>query len=474
MRPWQRMVGLILATAALGSAVPAAGQERDPGNITLELVTAPGYSGIWYMNQPTRDEYKYKYSGGFATYPQQHRPIAQYAPAVNRTFFCYGGTDPADGSLLHMVSYYDHATGTVPRPRILLDKDTDDAHDNPVLAIDRDGRIWIFSNAHGVSRPAFIHRSVEPYAIDRFERVARTNFSYGQPSYDPERGFLLLHTRYIGGHRVLHWMTSDDGLSWSEPRVLAHFEQGHYQVSQRQGRRVGTAFNMHPEPVGLNARTNLYYLQTDDAGATWTTADGQVMATPLTEVDSAALVHDYQAEHKLVYLKEVQFDAEGRPVLLYLTSRGFEPGPASGPRTWHTARWDGSQWRIRDITTSDHNYDFGTLSIDASGEWRLIAPTAPGPQPRSTGGEIQVWSSGDQGETWTLERDLTRNSQTNHTYVREVVGARDDFFALWADGNPLKPSASRLYVTDREGRHAWRLPAVMESDTARPEPVFGP
>ena len=32
---------------------------------------------------------------------------------------------------LHMVSYYDHASGTVPRPRILLNKHTDDAHDNP-------------------------------------------------------------------------------------------------------------------------------------------------------------------------------------------------------------------------------------------------------------------------------------------------------------------------------------------------------
>ena len=35
-----------------------------------------GYRGIWYMNQPTGDEYAYKYSGGFATYPQQQEPIA--------------------------------------------------------------------------------------------------------------------------------------------------------------------------------------------------------------------------------------------------------------------------------------------------------------------------------------------------------------------------------------------------------------
>src|SRR3954467_4481746 len=97
---------------------------------------ADGYRGIWYSNQPTGDEYKYKYSGGFATYPQQHVPIAIYSKEANKTFFVYGGTVKGKQELLHVVSYYDHATGEVPRPRILLDKKTDDAHDNPTLQID--------------------------------------------------------------------------------------------------------------------------------------------------------------------------------------------------------------------------------------------------------------------------------------------------------------------------------------------------
>ena len=77
-----------------------------------------GYRGIWYYNQATKDEYKYKYSGGMATYPQQHVPIAIYSQQANKTFFCYGGTTARDGKgkqeLLHMVSYFDHATGKVP------------------------------------------------------------------------------------------------------------------------------------------------------------------------------------------------------------------------------------------------------------------------------------------------------------------------------------------------------------------------
>ncbi|MCZ2147168.1 MAG: hypothetical protein LC126_05275 [Bryobacterales bacterium] len=120
--------------------------------------TVDGYWGIWYFNQPSGDEYVYKYSGGFATYPQQQSPIAIYAPAVRKTFFCYGGTTPGKQELLHMVSYYDHRTGIVPRPTLLLDKQTSDGHDNPVMSIDAEGYLWIFSNSHGTSRPSYIHR----------------------------------------------------------------------------------------------------------------------------------------------------------------------------------------------------------------------------------------------------------------------------------------------------------------------------
>ena len=75
-----------------------------------------GYRGIWYCNQDSKDEYRYKYSGGFATYPQQMLPFACYAKEVNKTFFCYGGRPSDANVLLHMVSYYDHSTGQVPRP----------------------------------------------------------------------------------------------------------------------------------------------------------------------------------------------------------------------------------------------------------------------------------------------------------------------------------------------------------------------
>src|ERR1700683_2370197 len=100
---------------------------------TGDLPKDNGYRGLWYPNQATHDEYVWKYSGGLGTYPQQQEPIAIYVKKVNKTFFVYGGTTKGadkkgEDDLLEMVSYYDHTTGMVPRPTILMDKHTGDAH----------------------------------------------------------------------------------------------------------------------------------------------------------------------------------------------------------------------------------------------------------------------------------------------------------------------------------------------------------
>jgi hypothetical protein len=438
-----------------------------------------GYRGIWYYNQPSKDEYKFKYSGGFATYPQQHIPIAVYAKAVNKTFFCYGGTTARAAAdkqqLLHMVSCFDHATGKVPPPTILLNKKTEDAHDNPTLAIDEQGFIWIFSPSHGTGRPSYIHRSKKPYSIDDFDLIQTTNFSYPQPWFLPGRGFLFLHTRYHSGSqgtkgvRGLHWMASGDGASWSQPELLANIELGDYQVSWPNGATVATAFDCHPRPIGLNARANIYFLQTPDQGKTWTTVSGTRVQFPLTTTNNSALIFDSRSRGLLVYLKDLNFDARGNPVILFLTSKGYESGPKNDPRTWQTARWTGSQWEFNPITTSDNNYDHGSLYIEADGTWRLIAPTEPGPQAYNPGGEMVMWTSADQGKTWKKLKQLTRNSPLNHTYARRPLNAHPDFYALWADGNPRQPSESHLYFTNQKGEHVWRLPPHIAGDCVAPE-----
>jgi hypothetical protein len=263
-------------------------------------------------------------------------------------------------------------------------------------------------------------------------------------------------------------MTSPDGVHWSSWQRLAAIEEGHYQISAVGRNVAGAAFNYHPQGKGLNWRTNLYYVQTRDFGRTWTTIEGDALDLPLTAPDNAALVHNYEDDALNVYLKDIQYDVDDRPVILFLTSRGYEAGPKNDPRTWHTARWTGERWEIRPAFRSDNNYDMGSLWIEDDGTWRVIAPSEPGPQAYNPGGEVALWISRDLGHTWALERQLTAGSPRNHTYVRRPVDARPGFYALWADGHGREPSLSQLYFCDRGG-NVRVLPREMPGPTAVPE-----
>lgn len=434
-----------------------------------------GFRSIWYFNQPSNDEYVYKYSGGLGTYCAKHIPLAWHAREVDKTFFVYGGTDAKNSTLLHMVSYYDHRTGKVARPTLLLDKRTTDAHDNPVLNIDDAGHLWVFSSSHGTGRPSYISRSVKPYDIDAFECVWTGNFSYPEPFYFPGKGFLFMHTVYVKGHRTNCFMRSKDGISWTAPQTLAHFEQGHYQIAdpclQPGHEKMGVAFNMHPKGKGLNWRTNIYYMESADWGETWTTADGDKLELPLSEKNNPALVLDYQSKGRNVYIKDVQYDSHGGPVILYVLSKGYEAGPENGPRQWRVLHRNGSEWVDRATgIESGNNYDTGSIYVESDTTWRIIGPTELGPQPYNPGGEIAMWLSEDAGKTWKKTRQITRNSEYNQTYVRRPVHAHPDFYGFWADGHGRKPSEARLYFCNKSG-DAFRLPVEMHEDFQRPEKI---
>ncbi|PPL03404.1 BNR-4 repeat-containing protein [Parapedobacter indicus] len=441
---------------------------------------ADGFKGIWYMNQPSNDEYVYKYSGGMATYPANHRPFAIYSDKVKKTFFCFGGTDEQNSTLFHNVSYFDHRSGMLANPTVVLDKQTTDAHDNPVISIDGKGYIWIFSTSHGTSRPSYISRSVKRYDIERFEQVPATevvngervpfsNFSYFQVYYVKKKGFIALFTKYNkSGHRVIGFNTSKDGKSWNEWQVIAHIEDGHYQISAERDGKIGVAFDYHPKGKGLNYRTNLYYLETADFGKTWTTAAGSEVVLPLTTIENPALVHDYSVPHWNSYLLDINFDEKGHPVILTVTSKGYEAGPEKGPRQWTFSKHENGQWKAYPVTVSDSNYDMGSIYPLGGKRFQIIGPTVDGPQAFNPGGEIAMWQSEDGGQRWKLVKQLTHHSSMNHTYVRRPRQASPAFYAIWADGHGRKPSISYLYFSDEQG-NVFRMPREGSGSLLLPE-----
>ncbi len=450
---------------ALGLLPPYA---RAGESITSRAATQPsGYRGIWCADE-SRDERETSYRGGLATCSAQHVPMAYYAEKARKTFFVYGGAVSAasdtGGKLLIMASYYDHATGMVPRPTVVTTRDTGDARQNPALTLDAEGYVWVFAPGIGASPAAQIFRSVKPFDVSEFEKVLETTFSYPQPWYLDGQGFILPHARYETGPQIAA-MTSADGRNWSEPQSLASISTWSSQVSGRFKNKIGTAFTRPQGNVILG--TNLYYMESLDFGKTWVTAGKEKLDLPLAAPDSKALVFDYQSANWLVYVKDLNFDAAGNPTILCLTSRSLESGP--GMRLWATARWTSKDWEISSLIQSDDNADTGCLHIEKRNVWRLIAPTDPGPEPSAPGGEIVMWTSEDAGRAW-LKLPLTGKSPMNHNWVRRPVNAHPDFYAFWADGAVRRPSESRLYFATQEGK-VFRLPTEMTEEYARPQPV---
>ncbi|NQU54998.1 MAG: BNR-4 repeat-containing protein [Bacteroidetes bacterium] len=430
-----------------------------------------GYRPIWFeLGQ--KYEYGDKYSGALGTYTAKHVPLAIYAKEVDKTFFVFGGTTSAEERyLLCMIGEFNRKTGRISKPTVVCDKKgVNDPHDNPSLMIDDEGFIWVFVSGRGRTRPGFKYKSKKPFDSSEFELVSEEEMTYPQP-WNTQHGYFHFFTKYTGV-RQLYFETSKDGLSWTEDKMLADIpvnegeKSGHYQTSNvYDGKMVGTFFNRHPNG-NVDKRTDLYYVQSADFGKTWTSVDGVELELPLVLRESPARAIDYASTGKNLYLKDMGFDSVGNPICLYIRSNGHEPGPASAPYEWCITKWDGFIWQTFVITSSDHNYDMGSLYISGK-EWKIVGPTEKGPQEWGVGGELAVWQSKNKGEKWKRIKRLTKNSKRSHAYVRRPVNYKAPFCFFWADGDSHKFSKSELYFGDFEG-NIWKLPYEMKNDFEKP------
>ncbi|MCM4172816.1 hypothetical protein DHD32_15095 [Arenibacter sp. TNZ] len=430
-----------------------------------------GYRGIWFeLNQ--KYEYGDKYSGALGTYTAKHVPLAIYAPEVEKTFFVYGGTPSEDKRyLLCMIGEFDHKTEMVSQPTVVYDKNgVDDPHDNPSILIDASGYIWVFISGRGAQRPGYKYKSKMPYSTKEFVQITEEEMTYPQPRYT-DFGFFQFFTKYTGV-RQLYFETSKDGISWTDDKLLAAIPEkegeksGHYQTSDLyNGKVLGTFLNRHPNG-NVDKRTDLYYIQSADFGATWTTVNGINTPVPLVDLASPARVMDYASQNKNLYLKDMGFTAEGHPACLYIRSNGHEPGPKSAPYEWCITKWNGTEWQTTVVTTSDHNYDMGSLFIGED-DWKIVGPTEKGPQEWGVGGELAIWQSKDKGETWKKIKTITEHSPLSHSYVRRPVNYKAPFSFFWADGDSHQLSKSELYFGNFKGE-IWKMPYTMTEDFEKP------
>ncbi|HOA72890.1 MAG TPA: BNR-4 repeat-containing protein [Phycisphaerae bacterium] len=431
-----------------------------------------GYRGFWLGAAGPEAQSGDPIVGGVAFAPMSHAPVAVYAAAVDKTFFVYAGASgpPAaerdKQTMRILIGAYDHKAGTVSVPVILLDNLPPQAYGCPALTIDDAGRLWVFAAVNGADYPSTILRSAQPHDIDAWEKVAEMDFQHPQAWHVPGQGFLLVHTRQIDGKPRVHSTTSPDGLTWSEPTVVATFGDGQSCLSGRHKNKIGIVMTQRPMGLPAGHREDVYYLETPDLGRAWQALPRKKLELPLADATNPARVKDYKNWHFI--LNDLTFDRSGNPIIVTVIRHMSKSEPAHNSRIWATTRWTGREWEAIGGFQTDSDHDAGCLEVDKT-VWLITAPARPGPQPASPGGEIVRLRSEDQGRAW-YPHPLTENSSVNHNWVRRPVDAQPAMSLLWADGNPRQPSESHLYFADTPG-NVYRLPTTMTEPEARPELV---
>lgn len=431
----------------------------------------PECPGVWYCcghQVNTLPGHEWVYSGPMATYCAWHRPMAVYAPQVDRTFFVYGNADNAP-----TISFYDHVTQGFAYPVVLGSNPDGDAHRNPTLLLDEQGFLHVFYGAHG--HETHVLRSSTPYGISAWQTMP--DLPDAKTTY-PQPWQLLPGEMFVSYRQAPSWTTSswrftisrDGGRSWSPPRELINLgESAVYGVTIAESgnypRRVhmvwsrlggGTEAEIATKHLWAR-RYNIYYACSDDGGHTWRRSDGGMYDLPIT-LDSAERIYD--CVQRGVWLKDIQLDSAGRPHILFL-----DADAGTYESTWMVGRLTESGWQYSSFASGDHMYDDGGLAIISDDDMRVYAPTT-NVQPQEDGGEIEEWQSTDRGVTWHNTAHVTAGSEYSHNNVKIVYNherGRGDLRMFWSYGDSNYPPVAKDVFLHCYGEN-WRRPTRLSFD----------
>ncbi|MCV2885527.1 BNR repeat-containing protein [Aestuariibacter sp. AA17] len=408
---------------------------------TLSL--AATYQGLWYeLPQYFGEDKVPKYSGAMGTATTKHRPLAIYSDKHNKTFFTYGGLDPAKPSQMAIyVGCYNHSnkrlcsnpTLVTVKPNVL------DQHDNASILIDKDGYIWVYVSGRNTSRPGLVYKSRYQGSISVFDQVTSTPypalFAYPQPWLTETNGKVLLHTQYTNGREL--YITQNN-------TTTKMVKGGHYAISYTDGDRIVMAYNSHVNNHP-DYRTNVYFMESFDGGRTWKNRFGDALPLPLEQFDSRAALRDgYRNTGYFTYLKDIKINQNGEAVVLFTVSKTADPTNFTHRRSLIKVivHRDG-RLSITTVGSADvvhgrfeENHNYSSAMIDSLTGHVFATGYEAGYSMRDrAGGNIyRFWGNVMSGI------QVTYDHMQHHNFLRDVYkktpNSASDFSMFWASGHP--------------------------------------
>jgi hypothetical protein len=340
------------------------------------------------------------------------------------------------------IAQFDHLTGEVVTGTLKADLQRD-ANASPAVIVRPDHRITALYSGH---RGRWMIYTLSSYAEDITSwgkpRAAGAHTSEFAGYTYPSAAILAGedHRRYAfwRGEDFLPTFTSSErGMKWSEPTVLAHGggSRPYFKVASDGESSIHFGFtNGHPSHEPANS---VYYVRYE--GGNFFRADGTRVGTiedlPLSLADIEP-VYDAEVEGARAWLWDVASDSLGNPVIAYAAF------PAEDDHRYRYARWDGTSWVDTEITPAGawfpavekgkghfDAHNSGGIALDHSDPSVVYLS-------RPVGGvfEIERWTTPDGGRTWSSEA-VTRGSAFNNVRPVVPVGHMPDGPGLvWMNG----------------------------------------
>jgi rhamnogalacturonyl hydrolase YesR len=357
----------------------------------------------------------------------------------------YIGWVTTGGSI--QIGCYDHQTDTTDVATLHSELQRDD-HANPALLIFPDGRLTAFYSTHS-GRTMYCRTTKRPEDISEWEderSIATTGEGSGGYTYpNPIRLSAEGNRIYLfwrGSTSKPTFSTSDDGgVHWSDSRTFIRRdpEKTGRPYIKFDSNGVDTIHFAFTDGHPRNEAANSIYYACYRHGALYK-ADGTKIKgldeLPLSHLE-ADKVYDGSGETGRAWIWDVAADSAGNPVIV------FAACPEETEHNYWYARWNGSRWDVRKITSAggwfpqtpegkkegEPHYSAGVV-LDHN-DPSIVYLSKP------TNGvfEIERWVTPDGGATWTSTR-ITKDSSWNN--VRPVV-ARDhkssDSGLFWMHGD---------------------------------------
>lgn len=261
-----------------------------------------------------------------------------------------------------------------------------DDHNTPSLLALPDNRLLLFSPVHDFSNALSVYTTTRPEDISSWSAPRQVikgvfaEWNYPQPKL-LANGDIVLFLRQGNWKNATEVMTvsHDQGETWSSPRVLIDpgAGTGTYAFATSHGNSLYLTWNTR---LKSGRPSGLFYAQSTDAGATWTTSTGKELSVPMSEKNSEQILPSDQS----VYGWDIVLDNQLLPRIAMMRK--------TSPPEYAVAIRQNNVWKVETLTTTRELYS-GRSNSDYYSAGIVFDPQHPD--------EVVL---GAEKEQFTLER----------------------------------------------------------------------